>query len=96
MNPRIIKLHAKGHEKKIKEQDYLAWLFNQYVLSATTVAVERCLAGNKAKSKYVEKPFMTMAEENKPLTEEEKQKQVDLFFARENARRVNWKRKYKK
>lgn len=84
MNPRIIKLHLKGHEEKIKEQDYLAWLSNQYTLSAVSVAVEHCLAGRKAKSKYIEKPLMQEIEEkkkeNNPLTEEEKKRKTEQLF----------------
>lgn len=86
MNPRIIKLLIKGHQEKIKEQDYLAWLFNQYTLSAVSVAVEHCLAGQKARSKYIEKPIMQEIEEkqeqksNKPLSEEEKKKQTERLF----------------
>lgn len=84
MNPHIIKLLLKGHEEKIKEQDYMAWLSNQYTLSAVSVAVEHCLAGKKAKSKYIEKPIMQeMANkkiESKPLTEEDKKKQTEKLF----------------
>lgn len=84
MNPRIIKLLIKGHEEKIKEKDYFAWLFNQYTLSAVSVAVEHNLAGRKAKSKYIEKPIMQeIAEkqaESKPLTEEDKKKQTEQIF----------------
>lgn len=86
MNPHIIKLLLKGHEEKIKEKDYLAWLSNQYTLSAVSVAVEHCLAGRKAKSKYIEKPIMQettekqVANENKQLTEEEKKKQTEKLF----------------
>ncbi len=58
MNPHIIKLLLKGHEEKIKEQDYLSWLFNQYTLSAVSVAVEHCLAGKKAKSQYIKQPIL--------------------------------------
>ncbi len=58
MNPRIIKLLIKGHEEKIKEQDYLAWMFNQYTLSAVSVAVEHCLAGIKARSEYIKSPIL--------------------------------------
>lgn len=86
MNPHIIKLLIKGHEEKIKEQDYMAWLSNQYTLSAVSVAVEHCLAGRKAKSKYIEKPIMQEIEEkqqeNKPLTEEEKKRQTEQLFLR--------------
>lgn len=96
MNPHIIKLLLKGYKEKIREQDYLAWLFGQYTLSAVSVAVEHCLAGRKAKSKYMEKSIMQELDANRPLTEEEKQREVDMFFAREKARRVNWRRKHPK
>ena len=86
MNPHIIKLLLKGHEEKIKEKDYMAWLSNQYTLSAVSVAVEHCLAGRKAKSKYIEKPLMQeikeKQQENKPLTEEEKKRQTEQLFLR--------------
>ena len=86
MNPHIIKLLLKGHEEKIKEQDYMAWLQGQYTLSAVSVAVEHCLAGKKAKSKYIEKPLMQEIQEkqeaNKPLTEEEKKRQTEQLFLR--------------
>lgn len=76
----------KGHEEKIKEQDYLAWLFNQYTLSAVSVAVEHCLAGRKAKTKYIDKPIMQETEQKQvhksyiPLTEEEKKQQTENLF----------------
>ncbi|MCI8428205.1 MAG: hypothetical protein HFJ03_11870 [Lachnospira sp.] len=58
MNPHIINLMLKGHQEKVKQQDYFAWLYNQYTMSAVSVAVEHCLAGKKAKSKYIRKPIM--------------------------------------
>lgn len=86
MNPHIIKLLLKGHEEKLKEQDYIAWLQGQYTLSAVSVAVEHCLAGKKAKSKYIEKQIMQEIEEKqtknnrKTLTEEDKKKQTEQLF----------------
>lgn len=86
MNPHIIKLLMKGHEEKIKEKDYLAWLFNQYTLSAVSVAVEHCLAGKKARSKYIEKPIFSEIENkenqrnDKILTEEDKKKRTEKLF----------------
>lgn len=72
MNPRIIKLHIKGHEEKLKEQDYMAWLQGQYTLSAVSVAVEHCLAGRKAKSLYIKKPILSTVElENKEIAEKD-------------------------
>ena len=64
-----------------------AWWGN-YGLSAVFVAVEHCLAGKKAMSKYIEEPILSQIQ----LSKEEEERQVDLFFAQENARRVNWKR----
>lgn len=84
MNPHIIKLLAKGHEEKIKEQDYLAWISNQYTLSAVSVAVEHCLAGRKAKSKYIEEPILhnigDSTKESVPMTEGEKKQQTEQLF----------------
>ena len=84
MNPHIIKLLAKGHEEKIKEQDYLAWISNQYTLSAVSVAVEHCLAGRKAKSKYIEEPILynigNSTKESTPMTDEEKKQQTEQLF----------------
>jgi hypothetical protein len=91
MNPHIIKLLLKGHEEKIKEQDYMSWLSNQYTLSAVSVAVEHCLAGRKAKSKYIKKPLLQeLEEQNKPLTEEEIQRQRELFVAKLQAMKTNF------
>ena len=100
MNPRIIKLIAKGYQEKIKEQDYIAWWANQYTLSAVMVAVEHCLAGTKAKSKYIEKPFLQEIEEkqmaNKELTEEEKKRQTEQLFTQLQIMQANFKLNKKK
>lgn len=57
--------------------------FGTYGLSAVSVAVEHCLAGRKAKSKYIEKPVLAEMQKkndmNRELTEEEKQAQLDKF-----------------
>ena len=96
MNPHIINLLIKGHQEKIKEQDYLAWLFNQYTLSAVSVAVEHNLAGRKAKSKYIEKPLLQEIEKrNKPMTDSEIQKQRELFVARMQSMQANFQKKKK-
>lgn len=83
-SPAGMKPYLKAHEEELKEKDYLAWLSNQYTLSAVSVAVEHCLAGRKAKSKYIEKPLMQEIEEkqqeNKPLTDEEKKRQTEQLF----------------
>lgn len=71
MNPRIIKLLIKGHQEKIKEQDYLAWMFNQYTLSAIITGVDHALRGKEAKSKYIEEPKLQKVIDDLNLTQEE-------------------------
>jgi hypothetical protein len=80
MNPHIINLLIKGHQEKIKEKDYLAWVSGQYVLSAVSVAVEHNLAGRKAKSKYIEKPFLqSVLEEKAENPYKESQEEIAVF-----------------
>ena len=81
----------KGHQEKIKEQDYLTWLSWQYGLSAVSVAIEHNLAGHKARSEYIKEPLMQRAMLQGELTEAEKQREVDMFFAEQSARRMNWR-----
>ena len=57
-SPADMKPYLKAHNEEIKEKDYLAWLSNQYTMSAVSVAVEHCLAGRKAKSEYIKQPFL--------------------------------------
>lgn len=74
MNPHIIKLLEKGHQKKIKEQDFQLYTMGMYALSAVSVAVEHCLSGKKAKSHYIDKPFLSEIhiEEKKEIPEEKR------------------------
>lgn len=70
-SPADMKPYLKAHREEIKEKDCLAWMSNQYTLSAVSVAIERCFAGKKAKSKYIEKPILQSMLDNYGLTEEE-------------------------
>lgn len=55
------------------------------------VAVEHNLAGRKAKSKYIEKPLLQEIEKkNVPMTENEIQKQRELFISRMQAMKTNF------
>lgn len=98
--PKELKPYEVAYKNKIKEIDAMmhAWI-GSYGLSAVSVAVEHCIHGRKASTKYIEKPILSQIEigtkDSNKLTEEEKQKQVDLFFAEQKARRVNWKRNQK-
>lgn len=90
-NPRIINLMLKGYQEKVKQQDYFAWLYNQYTLSAVSVAVEHCLAGRKAKSKYIEKPFLQDISEREEKNRYKETKEETAVF--EMKQRINLLRK---
>ena len=100
LNPHKIKIIAKGYREQKKEQDALqhAW-WGSYGLSAVAVAIEHCLAGQKARSTYVEKPIFSNIqeeiEEKAPLTEEEKRKQTEQLFLRLKIMGANHKRSNK-
>lgn len=97
MNPRIIKVIAKGYKERLLQQDYINWINGQYILSAVSTAVEHNLAGRKARSNYMDKPIMKELEEkNKPLSEEEMDRQRELFVAKLEAMRVNFELNHKK
>lgn len=89
--PADMEPYLKAHKEELKEKDYMAWLQGQYTLSAVSVAVEHCFAGRKAKSKYIKKPFLQeLEEQNKSLTEEEIQRQRELFVAKLKAMKTNF------
>lgn len=69
--------------------------FGTYGISSFTFAIEHCLNGRKAKSEYMKELALDSVDRNRPLTEEEKQREVDLFFEREKVRRMNWRRSHK-
>ena len=45
LNPRSIRRIADRYSEKMKQQDYLNWVSNQYTLSAVSVAIDRVLNG---------------------------------------------------
>ena len=82
--PKLLKAYDKANELKIKTIDALAWqICGSYVLSAVSVAVDHCLNGKKATSKYIEKPCMQNTEiTTGEMSEEELQKQREMFVAK--------------
>ena len=98
MTPTELGYCLNGYEMRRKMHDRAVWeYFGTYGLSAVMTAVEHCLAGSKAVSKYIEKPNLQDGTlQSRSLTEEEKMLEVDKFFAQEEARRINWRRTHKK
>lgn len=87
-------------KQKIKDQEM--WYMGQYVADALNATVCNSFlwkGKGEEPNKYPEKPYSYSRlsnGDNNELSEEEKQKAVDLFFAQERARRVNWRRSHKK
>ena len=95
--PRVLEAYRKAFDIKIKMIDQLAWqIGGNYLLSAVSVAVEHCLAGKKAKSEYIKEPVSktARAEEGK-LSEEELQRQRELFVAKLEVMKTNFELNHK-
>ena len=98
--PRVFPSFYKAHKLIEKRRDEELWRMGLYNNSAVSVAVEHCLAGRKAHSKYVEKPFLQQADEKKQvetgnMSEAEKQKQVELLFMKLQVMGSNFNRQKK-
>lgn len=84
-NPAIIEVWEEAWKNEENRRNELihAWV-GQYGISALQVAIDHCLNGNKAKAKYIDKPFRMFE-----LTEQEKkveaEKATDMFIAWANA-----------
>lgn len=95
LNPKKLESFYDAYKIKQKMRDEEAWANNIYTLRAFQVVMAQFgagLSGKRSTAQYFEKPLMGEVSRQRELTEEEKQREVDKFFARENARRVNWKR----
>jgi len=71
LTPHKLKMITHAHIEKIKELDRLNWILGQYIQSAVGVAVEHCLNGNKAHSKYITEPILKDYGQDFGLTQEE-------------------------
>lgn len=89
-SPKELAPYLKAHDMRMKEMDRIIWsACGNYVLSAVTVAVDHCLNGNKARTKYVEEPVIGKKQEAE-LTEKELQMQRELFVAGLMAKKTNF------
>ena len=86
--PKVLEAYSKAYLLKLQGVDRMAWMFcGNYVVSAVAVAVEACLAGKTAKGEYIGEPVL---QKNKPLDEEEIQRQRELFVAQLCAMKTNF------
>ena len=93
LNPKKLGLYAKGYHMKQKERDQEMWTwFGNYGISSMIFAIDHCLNGKKAKSKYVEEPIIQHVENAEQRKEEHDKKLRELFWASLFTMEKNWKR----
>lgn len=100
MNPHIINIHLSGYKEKVLRRDEDMWRLGIYIREAlkSTVCNGFVWKGKgQQPDEYPKKPLLQDSVFNsQQLTENEKQREVDKFFAQESARRANWRRIHKK
>jgi hypothetical protein len=95
MCPADLEPYAKAHMMELKEKDmYIHAVYGNYAISSFITSFDICLNGKKAKTEYI-KDLITN-QRNAELTEEEKQKEVDLFFAKHKSARMAWNQRHHK
>lgn len=80
---------AYKNGKKIKDEEMWMWWGN-YGISALIFAIDRCFGGKKSKAEYIKEPILSKTFENNKLTEEEIQKQRELFVAKLQIMQTNF------
>lgn len=69
--PKELEPFEKGYRLKLQQQDNQMYMMGMYVMSAVSTAIERNLAGKKAKSGYIKEPLLSKFFENDGLTNKE-------------------------
>ena len=89
--PKELEPYNKAHKMNIVEQDNLQHMWwGNYGISALRFAIDHCLNGKKANTKYLKEPILKQKFENDGLTEEEIQKQRELFVAKLQVMQTNF------
>ena len=90
--PADLEPYAKAYSMERKEKDSLvhAWV-GSYGINAMVVALDKVMNGRKASAKYIDNPLITKAEEeNRPLTQEEIERQRAIFVEQLKLKKANF------
>ena len=90
--PSDLEPYSKAHALERKEKDMLvhAW-FGSYGINSLCVALDKMLNGKKSTSEYIKEPIITkIEEENKPLTQDEIERQREIYVERLKVRKANF------
>lgn len=98
--PSDIEPYEAAYQLEQKQIDVHNWTLGCYVESAVLTAVEKNLAGKKAKSKYIEKPLLSEHMEKqkakqvetgeKKLSKAEIQRQRELLYVQLGVMKLNF------
>lgn len=97
--PVELKPYDLAHRNRLQEQNTMMFWQGRYVADAimATIGNSPWFKGKAAPlHKYPEEPYTIFGSEPKNMTANEKQMEVDKFFAQESVRRANWKRVHRK
>ena len=62
--PTELKPYVIAHQRKMEEEDYIWFLrFKEYGITSHVFAIDHCLNGRKATSKYLDRPIFSIIEE---------------------------------
>ena len=88
--PKELEPYDKAYKIQIKKQDMLQHMWwGNYGISALIVAIDKCFS-KKPKAEYIKEPILSKTFENDGLTEEEIQKQRELFVAKLQVMQTNF------
>ena len=88
--PKELEPYNKAHKMNIVEQDNMQHMWwGNYGISALIVAIDKCFS-KKQKAEYIKEPILSKTFENDGLTEEEIQKQRELFGAKLQVMQTNF------
>lgn len=94
--PNELRSFYKSYKQKQRIRDEEMWMYwGHYGISAFMFVIDRCFNKNP-QYQYITKPILENYHKGKELTEEEKQKEVDRFYANNERMRKRWKMSHKK
>ena len=97
--PADMAAYDKAHRLRLEEQNMMQRHNGLYIADAimSTIGNSQWFKGKGVPvNEYPKEPYAIFTNNTANITEEEKQREVDKFFAQESARRVNWRRTHKK
>jgi len=102
LNPRTLNVITEAYRLKRKVYDEEQWLLGGYFFNAVTIALGNAFKKKNVKARSyfeeIEKPFLSEIDAKKPgeMSEEEKQKKLDLLMAQLRVKQSNFELKHGK